>query len=292
MKAHWYKYIVYASLVFLVITLIAKDFLFIPDIKNYNSLIISFVLLFTAFLLLAMRWFYLLQKNEMKVSFLQALKSVGISIFAKYIPGKLFVILGKAAYINKAYNYPNKKLISISLSDQLIAIWSGVLIGIPAMQFIENKLWFIGMLALWLLLSLFIFTKKPHQLIEGIFKKIRKKELNIPVVSLKSTFGSLFIHFAYWVIISTAYYFLIESLVIDKQSIAIGYSFPLAVVLGIISLFAPGGFGVREGLLTTFLLLSGMEIELATSIAVVSRLWFLCGELFIFISSLFIKNNS
>jgi len=45
---------------------------------------------------------------------------------------------------------------------------------------------------------------------------------------------------------------------------------------------APGGLGVREGVMVGYLTLAGLPIAEAVTIAGASRLWFLVGEAFIF----------
>jgi uncharacterized membrane protein YbhN (UPF0104 family) len=69
----------------------------------------------------------------------------------------------------------------------------------------------------------------------------------------------------------------------------IAFAFGLAGSIGIMAVFAPGGLGVREGILTGFLTLAGVDLPVATTIAVTSRLWFLAGELFIFLLAVVLR---
>ena len=75
-------------------------------------------------------------------------------------------------------------------------------------------------------------------------------------------------------------------------SIAVIFSWPLSISLGVLSLITPGGIGVREGIMTGFMVLTGMPLEEATTIAVISRLWFITGEVFIFLLSLVLNKFS
>ena len=63
----------------------------------------------------------------------------------------------------------------------------------------------------------------------------------------------------------------------------VGFGFPLAGVLGIMTFISPGGLGTREGVIVAYLTLASIPVVEATTIAVASRLWFLTGEVFIFI---------
>jgi uncharacterized membrane protein YbhN (UPF0104 family) len=62
-----------------------------------------------------------------------------------------------------------------------------------------------------------------------------------------------------------------------------GLAFPLAATLGIIAVIAPGGLGAREGVLVAYLVLAGQSVADATTVAVAARLWFLAGELALFV---------
>ena len=103
MKKYWFKYLVYLSLIFLLIALIKSDYLRIPKFFNYYHLLISFALLFLGFILLCVRWFMINNISKSNIKFYNAISSVGLSIFAKYIPGKFLVVVGKIGYINRLF---------------------------------------------------------------------------------------------------------------------------------------------------------------------------------------------
>ena len=52
----------------------------------------------------------------------------------------------------------------------------------------------------------------------------------------------------------------------------------------IVTIDPAGGIGVREGLIASCLVMTGLSVTEAATISVASRLWFLIGEIFIFIS--------
>ena len=93
-----------------------------------------------------------------------------------------------------------------------------------------------------------------------------------------------------WIFWCIGFYFFVSSIVDDVIFPYIGLGFSLATTLGVVAVIAPGGIGVREGVLVGFLTLSGMTVENATTVSVASRLWYLCGEIFIFLLGYFIHN--
>jgi uncharacterized membrane protein YbhN (UPF0104 family) len=60
------------------------------------------------------------------------------------------------------------------------------------------------------------------------------------------------------------------------------FVFPVSAVYGVLAIIFPGGIGVREGIMVSLLTMMGCNPLTATTFSVVSRLWFITGELFIF----------
>src|SRR5690606_10084729 len=119
-----FKIILLLSFIFLGYYLYRADILHIPKIISTSSLILSFVFLGLSFIMQANNWYQIL-KSEFPIKYRDAIISVGLTVFTKYIPGKVFVIVGKASYINEKYHYKQKSLIEKSLDSQLLIIWLG-----------------------------------------------------------------------------------------------------------------------------------------------------------------------
>lgn len=234
-----------------------------------------------------------------KVAFISIKDSVisnGLSIFTKYIPGKLMVVLARAMYISKKYNQPLKTLSIISFKTQMISIWSGLLVGYLVVLNINLSLkTILPGLVFFLLFSVFLFSTQIKKAIQYLIKKVSKKNIDYPILNLHSALTVLPGFILNWVLWCGAFYFLIIAMVPYSVPCFAGFSFALAGTLAIIAIIAPGGLGVREGLLLFCLLGFGIQRQDAVTISVASRLWFLIGEAFIFILALFLnirdKNN-
>ena len=90
-------------------------------------------------------------------------------------------------------------------------------------------------------------------------------------------------HVGIWLLWSTGFLCLAGALSNVPIPWTLAFAFPLATTIGIVAVIAPGGVGVREGVLVGYLSSQGLPLELATTIAVASRLWFLIGEVGIFV---------
>ena len=289
---NWYKILIYFSLLSVVTYILNSDFFFIPKIKSIGYLLISILFLFIGFLVDYYNWAaYLKARKSKQINFADALVSHGITIFSKYIPGKIWIIIGRAGFLAKKYNFSTKKLSLISFEVQNLSLWSGLIISLICLFFFKDAEYILilsfGLFSLLIALSIFIFTDFFQNLLQIIIKKLFKIDFTNkkPYV----TFYNLIGFYSTWVIWSFSFYFL-EKALFDKEIVLFtGLAFVLAANIGLIAIIFPGGIGVREGILVAILINFEFTIAEATTISLVSRLWFLSGEVFIFLTSLVIQ---
>lgn len=278
-----FNFFIYISIVFFILTLIQIEYLKIPKIYNPTFLFFSFMLLATGFIFNAVSWIKVI-KPKYHIKYNQGLASIGLSIFGKYIPGKVWGILGRAEYLALKTNYPRKDLSSLSFNTQFISLWTGLLfgtIGIIAINAIN--VYGLSVLLLFFILTLIIYTSLFHNLVEIMLSKIYKKQVEIPKLAFIKVLKIspwFLLTWGFWCI---SFFLFAASLISYEISFNIAWGFALAASLGILTVIAPGGIGVREGLLTGYLTLTGMNFHDATTIAITSRMWFLVGEIFIFL---------
>jgi uncharacterized membrane protein YbhN (UPF0104 family) len=135
-----------------------------------------------------------------------------------------------------------------------------------------------------------IFSDKFRQIVIWGIKKIIKKEIDIPHVSIRDHISTIIYVTFYWSAWIFSFYFFAIS-IYSSATFLIGFMFPLSVTLGLLAIIAPGGIGVREAVLTGFMVLKGIPLEIATSISVLSRLWFMSGEIFVFITGFIVSRG-
>ena len=122
-------------------------------------------------------------------------------------------------------------------------------------------------------------------LIFGFFKKIYKLEFEIPIVKFKEVLNLAGYVTAYWMFWNFGFYFFVKSFAVTIPVSAI-FLFSFSATLGLLALIVPGGLGVREGLIVVGLTSFGIPLEIATTISIAARLWFISGEVFIFLLAL------
>lgn len=282
---------IYVSLSFLIIFLAKKNYFDLPNVSSCFFLIIAIILVICGMLGNGIAWQKILALNNYKVTFKDSLISMGISVFGKYIPGKFWMILGRSSHISEKYGYPIGTISSISFVAQLISIWVGLIIGISGIIiYIDIPIWMMILSFSFVLFFLLFITPIFQKIILPKIVPIRiLKKIIIEDISLKQ-FVKATPYFAIsWVLYFFGFYYFSIGLIDDSFNFVMAFTFPLAASFGILTFFAPGGLGVREGLLFALLIASGLSQNDATTISVTSRLWFLIGETFIFILAVFLN---
>jgi len=283
LKKSWHNYLIYISLVFLIFTLIKADYLRIPVIYSHLFMFASLGLLFAGFIVNTVSQYKLLTQSNYAIRFQHALAMVGLNVFGKYIPGKMWLVVGSAAYVAEKRGYPMVDLSVLFVQAQIIGIWSGLMLGVAGL-FISKNLHYVSWIGFFILagLSAILFSPKAHDAVERLVNRFRHTPIKLPRLTLRSTILLLPWFLGNWLIWGFGFYLLTISLTQHAIPFSIIFCFPLAGTLGILVLLAPGGVGIREGIIAGYL--SHLNINLADAITVsaAARLWFLIGEIFIF----------
>ena len=130
MKRDWHKLLIYISLGFLVFALIKADYLKVPTIYSDLTLVFSFFFLLLGFFASAFAQQQFLSESGCPISIYHSLAMLGLNMFGKYNPGKMWITLGKAAYVAARSNYKLVDLSVLFVQAQVIAIWCGLFLGI------------------------------------------------------------------------------------------------------------------------------------------------------------------
>lgn len=286
-----FRILLYLSFGFIIYYLYSFDYLLLSDIHfNFLLLVAALIFLWTGFIVSTLSWKNSLQVHQIRITSQLAIYSHGISVFAKYIPGKVWVILGRASIVSEQKSSLTI-LSTISLKEQLVYLLTGLIISLFAIIWLPlNPLYslFVGLTALGL--GLFLFSRKVHQLILVIIKKLFNKNLDIPYVTINEALPMLKSILGYWFFWSVGFYLLVLAMYSDASGI-ITFAFPLSVCYGLLAIIVPGGIGVRESIIVFFLTSAGMDTSFSVTVSLLQRLWFISGEIFIFGLALFMKNK-
>jgi len=286
-----FRILLYLSFGFIIYYLYSFDYIVFSEISiNPFLLGISIVLLWGGFVASALSWKKSLSVHQIKISNNLGIFSHGISVFAKYIPGKVWVIIGRASVVSERKG-SLAELGTISMKEQLVYLLAGLIVSFIALLWLPvNPVYSVIVAFTALFLSLLLFSKRIHHLVLSLIKTITKKELKIPFVSLNKALPMFKVITAYWFLWSFGFYILVLSVLPDAPLI-VTFAFPLSVCYGLLAIIVPGGIGVRESIIVFFLTKSGIEPSFAVTISLIQRLWFITGEMFIFGFALILRNK-
>lgn len=269
------------SFVFLFIYLLRQDYI-IPDLESLTFLLISLVLLFAGFLASTFSWKVALQVHGYPTSWKDALVSHGQSVFAKYIPGKVWAILGRAGYLSGGRNELKNRSF-ISFKEQLVYTWAGFLISsIPTIIFYGFRWISIFVLLVIGGLTLFLFFEKVHTWILQLIQRIFRRQVEAPLIRFGKSLPMIGAVLLIWILWTGGFYLFMLAFSHAITPVMM-FAFPISVSFALIAFVIPGGLGLREGIIIGYLVLAGMDVEQATTISFFNRLWFIVGEIFIFL---------
>ncbi len=283
MKSRWYKLFIYVSLVFLIVALIKSHYLQIPRIHSPVLMFISILCLVSGFLANALALQRLLMTAKIDIRFSRAVAMIGLNIFGKYIPGKIWVIMGRALYIVEKHDLPVAEVFFVLLKGQLISVWCGLAFGICGLIAIDalHLISWLGF-GFFVFFTLFLFSHKTQTVSLGAVNKMLGKTFHLPVIDLPTSLALTPWFTSGWILWGTGFFLMAQSLTNQVVPMTVVYSFPLAGTLGILFIFAPGGIGIRESIITGFLVLVNIPLAEAITMSAISRLWFLVGEFLLF----------
>jgi len=291
MKKYLSSSIVFISIAFLLYYLWSKKLLDFSVFKWNWALLLSFLFLFVGFLSSGLSWWYALKAHQIHISSIYGIKTHGLPIFTKYIPGKVMTILGRASQVSDKTKTSVGTLSFISLKEQLVYLIVGLSISFVPSIFTYGLSWITLFLVLTILgLVLIVFNRTAHKVLIYLITKIKKKPIDLPLISISNGLKLSYFNILTWLLWSFGFYFF--GLSVSEQMLwHRAFVFPLGVTYGVLAILMPGGIGVRESIFTGYLTLSGMDMQMAVTISVASRLWFMSGEVFIFLVSLILPKN-
>lgn len=287
------SWLVVALIFFLIGKNIVKNYNEIKDhLKELDFMLLglAFFVLFLPMFFLTYLWQAILKSMGLKLTYNETFSIYFIGNLGKYIPGKIWQFF-MMAYMAKDKGLSAGKAFSAAFVGQMLSITAGILIafvtiGFSFKKYIANPIYIVSfILFICFILTLFI---KP-QLVEKSGNLIAKKLGRASTLKLEFNPKKLVIFIsAYsviWVLVGVSFFIICRSLInvgLEKLPFTIG-AFSASVVIGFLTLFAPGGIGVREGLIT--ILLPKGEITtptIASIISIIARLIFTLNEIALF----------
>jgi glycosyltransferase 2 family protein len=246
-------------------------------------LIVSSILMCIIYFIAIFSWNSIVSLMGFSVHFWKACRIWFISNLAKYIPGTIWIPLGRSIY-TKDENISVLKTFLAWVTENYLTILS-IFFVIASIQFIYPNIlpvwWGFPLLILAMLIFPIIFKNLFKRILHFSKKFLSKYSNKIDylirfVDSLK--FGNLAIplmlSIGIRILLGIWLYLIVLGFGIQPQFGILYFTIVWAIawLIGYIVIFLPGGVGLREGVLTTFLVSGGVSIGIAISISLFTRI--------------------
>ena len=261
------------------------------DIKPYLSnmkigwFIVSIIMYAIVFLLTGYNWSYLLWKMDSKLGKMDYLDIHMTSALARYIPGGIWNIVGKAYMCTNKGVEKRATTISMILEYvfQIISSSLFLLFFIPILFANNNNSFWIVALAGLLIILTVIFIPNIIKVGVKVIGKVFKDDTSEINLEKKYVYNVLGRYVGVWLLTGIGLIILVIafSKVEILQGIYLILSYPISWVIGFLSP-SPNGMGIREGVLGV-LLGNSYNYQLILLITLTSRIWTILGEIVAFV---------
>jgi hypothetical protein len=278
------KILCFILVIFFLVKIISdniKDLGSIDFKINLPISIISMVIFLIYKFYNAFLWHFLTVKSDCKINTGNSIIAWSYSQLGKFVPGKVFYLLGRLYYYKKE-NVSTAKITFCFFLENAYTFLSALFMFIVSIPFVDlsiaNEYKFYSII----LLILFFVFLNPFFAEKGLnfVLKVLKKEPMKLYLAYRDMIIMLLLFVSNWLVMGVGFFILSEALypVGPSKFFYLTAAFALSNVIGILSFFAPAGIGVRETILI-FVLKAIMPSSFAVIISIVSRIWSTAGEL-------------
>ena len=241
-------------------------------------LIVSTLIFVLSYFIQVWAWYLITLRLGVALSPSGTLESWFYSQLGKYLPGKIWLALGRFYFYNSKGK--SKKNISVALYVEMVTMITAaglIFLAVPMFQREMGFFYSWGGYG-WVVPLLFLGLVFLHP-------RVLEKILNWALIHWKSEPISLSISYAHilwilfvcilsWVVGGIGFYLFINSVypVTSEYIPFLTGALAASSMLGLIAIFAPSGLGVREGALV-YLLSFVMATPVAVIISILTRIW-------------------
>ena len=247
---------------------------------NYFYLVLSGALLLLMSFLTAYLYHIILKKIDIKLNLKRVIGARLISDMGRYVPGKIWLVLGRL-YLFKKEGVEKSKVFLSMMIELPAMMMGGFLLFLATLIWwkdISNIMPQMMVLALLPILLIMMHPKFLNWIINFVLKIFKKDAVRLSLNYFDILKITLF-YGIYWIVYGLAFAMLIHSTypLGVLQIIQIMGIFPISWIIGYLAFITPGGLGVREGVLVCLLGFI-MPVPLAIIFSIASRIWITAFE--------------
>ncbi len=241
-------------------------------------LILSTLMFVFSYFIQVWAWYLITLKLNIAVSFRETLESWFYSQLGKYLPGKVWLLLGRFYFYESKGK--SKKAISVALYLETVTIIvaAGLMFLAALIFFKEVRLFYTGEQHLWPVLLFILGCVSLHprvlqKILNGTLALFKREPISVSI-SYLNILWILSVCIISWIVGGFGFYLFVDSVysVTPQYILFLTGALAISSTLGLLAIFAPSGLGVREGALV-YLLSFMMATPVAVIISVLTRIW-------------------
>jgi hypothetical protein len=246
----------------------------------------SFAVLMVHMVLAALSWKLVSGLVGCPVSFRQAFAIHFLTQVGKYLPGKLWAAVGKVGLTRKL-GLSGVKASHAMVLESLFIVSGSMLVGVPLVPVAAERLGLgpaLSVAAVAVVAFVLIMTSHPtafQRILRGL-SRMTGKELEAEDPGFFNVLKLLPVYILVFLTQGLAFVLLAWSFGLDVPMFPGMFVFPMAMAIGFIVVFAPGGLGVREVSLTWLVGLVAAAGAAAAGraelVSIAARLWITLAE--------------
>jgi len=230
-------------------------------------------------------WRSILRSFNQTITWVEAWKTCSISSLGRYIPGKIWLFVGKATYAKKLGLGSTEigismilELVGNMLGAGIVSVFCLLYSDILFQEFTGN-IWLFG--AAGLVSVVFVHPRVLIPLLNKVLSLFKQDPINARY-NARSLYSLVFRYVLDWVYQGILFFILVRQIadgIFVAQFPTFLFVFTFSWLVGFLSLLTPGGIGVREGIMLLLLQKAGIQSQPAIYIAILSRIWMTIPEL-------------
>lgn len=240
-------------------------------------------LMIVAFLAAIALWRSLLAAFEARVGFGAAVQLWSFSNLGRYLPGKVWHVVG-AMVVASDVGVRASAAASVALLAVTLQIGTGAIVALPLLLGLPDRFALATVVAGAVALTPLVPLAAPG-IVPALLRRLPKSlgGIELPPPARGQVLGWILALVGIWILQGGAFALLgsaFTDVALADVPRWVG-AWATAYVIGLLALFAPGGLGVREGVLAVLLEQLGLTDEAGSVIAVASRLWSIAAEVLV-----------
>ena len=239
---------------------------------SWPALVASALVVLAAYVVLIQVWRALLAGGGQRLAFAPAARIWTVSNLGKYVPGKVWQ-MSAMAVMAREQGVSGVAAAGSAVLSTLVTLATGFAVTVlcGAQVFTDRR---VALAALGAVVAALAMAPRALPVAERVLRRATGRDLTMPRLTPRTLAVAVVGSTVAWLLLGAGFHLLARGVGVASLPIAASVaSFVGSYLLGFVAVFAPGGIGVREGVMHLALRQVGLGDGEALVLVVASRIW-------------------